>query len=545
VTGAARWRQRVGFVLAFAWLHALAVVPLHAPELYALAACEVPIDLLLVFAVAVVGAAAGWPRLAAAVGAGCLMLSAFSRLCEVVSALAFHKDFELVDIGQLWAIFLAWSDKAAVWERWLSLGVILVSVVCLAWLTARSLRAVTRGAAHAVVGCCWLVALQLVVLAALVCPQRPFSRSPLATFASVVADGVRGWLDPEARRAPLRDAVAAAARRMREVPHDLALLDGADVHVLVVESYGRVALRHPDLRARTTRVFAGLEEVLRDAGLAACSAALAPAVCGGRSGLAHAELLTGARVPSEQARELLMASDVVALPKRFRACGYETCEVQPGMPIHWPEGDAFYGFDRSIIQPELGYEGARYDFGAMPDQFALGRLLDRCVRPAKQPVFTMYVGVSSHAPWTAVPPFAPDWDLTSIDFAAEPAVRHDTYYLSILRDPAVVPAYATSLEYVLRASVGFATQAPRPSVVVVVGDHQPPIAGSLSPADPSHDVPVHVISSDPRLLQPLREAGFCDGLDVPAELEARPMAALAPLLLEAWSRGSAVEEQRR
>ena len=62
MTGAARWRQRVGFVLAFAWLHALAVVPLHAPELYALAACEVPIDLLLVFAVAVVGAAAGWPR---------------------------------------------------------------------------------------------------------------------------------------------------------------------------------------------------------------------------------------------------------------------------------------------------------------------------------------------------------------------------------------------------------------------------------------------------------------------------------------------------
>lgn len=93
MTGAPYWRRSVGLVLALAWLHALAVVPLHAPELYAIAACEVPVDLVLVLAVGVIGAAAGWPRIAASLGAAGLMLSAFSRLCEVVSVLAFGKDF--------------------------------------------------------------------------------------------------------------------------------------------------------------------------------------------------------------------------------------------------------------------------------------------------------------------------------------------------------------------------------------------------------------------------------------------------------------------
>lgn len=536
MTQAPRWRRIVGFALASVWLHALAVVPLHAPELYLVAADEVPVDLLLVLAVAVIGAAGGWPRLGAAVGALGLMLSAFSRACDVVSVLAFGKDFELADLGQLWAIFLAWSDKAAVWERWLSLGVILLTVTLVYWLTVRALRAVTRSAHRPAVGACWLMAMQALVLAALACPYRPFSRSPLISLGRTTVDGLRSWADAEAALRPMTAAIRGGERRMREVPHDLARLDGVDVHVIVLESYGRVALRHPALRETLRPIYAALAEQLAGADMSACSAAVAPAVRGGRSGLAHAELLTGVPVASEQMRSLLMASELVALPHRFRAVGYETCEVLPGMPIHWPAGDAFYGFDRSIIQGELGYEGARYDFGAMPDQFSLRHLLDHVVRPADRPVFSMFVGVSSHAPWTAVPPFAADWDLRRLDYEAEPAARYATSYFSMFRDPEIVPAYAASLAYVVRAGVGFAAQTPRPSVVVVVGDHQPPIAGSLSPADPSHEVPVHVISSRPELLQPLLDAGFARGLDVPDELLARPMAALAPLLLEAWSR---------
>ena len=106
----------------------------------------------------------------------------------------------------------------------------------------------------------------------------------------------------------------------------------------------------------------------------------------------------------------------------------------------------------------------------------------------------------------------------------------------MLSDPDVLPAYFDSIEYVLKTSVGFALQLSRPSVVVVLGDHQPPIAGALSPPDVSHDVPVHVISTRPELLQALLESGFVDGLDLPDQLPAAPMAGLAPALLASWSR---------
>ncbi|MCK5942075.1 MAG: sulfatase-like hydrolase/transferase, partial [Planctomycetes bacterium] len=328
----------------------------------------------------------------------------------------------------------------------------------------------------------------------------------------------------------------AAAQRMQRDPHGLERLDGADVHLLVLESYGRVALRHPALAPRLRGFLTRCQQQLAADGLAACSSSCAPAVKGGRSGLAHAELLTGVRVPSERVRSLLMASELVALPRRFQQAGYRTHELLPGMPIHWPEGDAFYGIDASIIQGELGYDGTLYDFGQMPDQFALQKLMERVIEPAEQPVFSMFVGVSSHAPWSAIPHYVDDWQIDARTFAGAPARTHDVHYRTMLRDPAALPAYADALEYVLRTAFDFARRLQRPSVVVVVGDHQPPIAGALAPADPSFDVPIHVVTNRPELLAPLRALGFVDGLDVPDEVRAWPMAEFAPTVLRAWSR---------
>lgn len=523
-------------VLSLAWLHAVAVVPLHAPHLYGIAAKVLPVDLLATIAVVVFGGALGRPRAAAHFAAGGLLVSTISRSCEQVSVLVFGKDFELEDVAQLWAIFDAWANKAAVWERCCVLGALLICGGLVYWVTYRAFRAVSRSATRRLSALLWCGVLGAVLTAALLGPQPVLDQSPLATLGVRSVDAFRRWGDRHGISGLLVAEVARGERRMEQTPHDLSALGGVDVHLLVLESYGRVALRHPALRVGTRRVYAELEDALREGGLSVCSAAVAPAVRGGRSGLAHAELLTGVPVASEQMREKLMQSDLVALPQRFRGAGYRTVEVLPGMPIHWPEGDAFYGVDRSIVQPELGYEGVQYDFGAMPDQFALHRLLEEVVAPAQQPLFTMFVGVSSHAPWSAVPPFVPDWDVDRQTYAAGPARRHDTSYQSMLSDPDVLPAYFDSIEYVLKTSVGFALQLSRPSVVVVLGDHQPPIAGALSPPDVSHDVPVHVISTRPELLQALLESGFVDGLDLPDQLPAAPMAGLAPALLASWSR---------
>ena len=128
-----------------------------------------------------------------------------------------------------------------------------------------------------------------------------------------------------------------------------------DVHVIVVESYGRVALRHPGLAPAIASLWQELAQQAAGAGFSIVSSACEPAIAGGASWLAHAELFCALRVGDRRTWELLLASDTLALPKLFRAAGYTTIEAMPAMDRHWPEGQAFYGFDQSITQLELGY----------------------------------------------------------------------------------------------------------------------------------------------------------------------------------------------
>ena len=73
--------------------------------------------------------------------------------------------------------------------------------------------------------------------------------------------------------------------------------------------------------------------------------------------------------------------------------------------------------------------------------------------------------------------------------------------------------------------------APRPMVVIIVGDHQPPAL--VSGRGASWDVPVHVISDDPAWLQRLLGSRFVPGLTPPREALG-PMPALTSVLLKAF-----------
>ena len=76
----------------------------------------------------------------------------------------------------------------------------------------------------------------------------------------------------------------------------------------------------------------------------------------------------------------------------------------------------------------------------------------------------------------------------------------------------------------------------RPSVVILLGDHQPPISRLVVPPDTTRDVPIHVFSNRPALLAPLLEQGFVQGTAIPRDMAAFPLAGLAPRLLRAWAR---------
>jgi len=78
----------------------------------------------------------------------------------------------------------------------------------------------------------------------------------------------------------------------------------------------------------------------------------------------------------------------------------------------------------------------------------------------------------------------------------------------------MMPVYVRLVDYTYRWIGGYLRQPrPRDTVYLLVGDHQP--TANVSGEGVSWDVPVHVISSDPQLLQRFVEQGFVAGLEPP------------------------------
>lgn len=498
-------------------------------------------DLLLLLAAVVCGAAAGWPRITAAVATGVLLLLIVFRGAVIVMPLVRELEFEfgnLVELPGLWHFMTHdLSPAMLAWKITLSAAEFAAATAVLFWAWLRVARtASTARCAFVMAGC-----LQGIVVLGLACASvesgslwNPVMSSRFLTKAWTA---LRIAIDPEIVHAPIRRRLAEAADTMERVPRDLARLGGADVHFLIVESYGRVAHRHPDLAPRLRELWAELSPRLQAAGFRVATSACHPSIRGGASWLAHAQLFSGARIDSQAAWQLMLGSTCRALPRCFAEAGYRTVEVSPAMDRHWPEGKAFYGFTDEVTQLELGYTGTVYHWGLMPDQFALHHLLENYVRPATKPLFTSFVSVTSHVPFRSVPPYVEDWQVDGKTFVAPPHAEHDVPWSGIAPPEVVLPAYRDTIVYSLRAAVGFVCRLERPSLVVVLGDHQPPFCSSLTPPETSFDVPIHVFSNRPELLLPVTAVGgFVEGFEVPVDKVAFDTTLFAPAFLQAYAK---------
>jgi len=78
--------------------------------------------------------------------------------------------------------------------------------------------------------------------------------------------------------------------------------------------------------------------------------------------------------------------------------------------------------------------------------------------------------------------------------------------------------YERSVLYDLRVVEDFLSRRNRDTLVILMGDHQPPL---LPNQRDTFDVPLHVIARDPALLQEFLERGFSRGLVPPANLPAQ------------------------
>jgi phosphatidylglycerophosphate synthase len=312
-----------------------------------------------------------------------------------------------------------------------------------------------------------------------------------------------------------------AADAFAATPGDRLLrgLRGKDVLLVWFESYGRVALEGSWFAPSVVAVLNQGDRELAAAGYRSRSAFLTSPTFGGTSWLAHSTLQSGAWVDSERRYGQLLASDRLSLARAFGSAGWRTVFSVPANTDPWPEGAAYYGFDRLYDSRNIGYRGPRFGYAAMPDQYTLDQLRRAELTPgARRPVFAEIDLLSSHVPWTPLPkavPWAAVGDGSVYDgmpSGGGSAVAGGESPRTTQRD------YAASVRYTWQTLISFLTTYPDPNrVVIIVGDHQP--NATVSGRHAGHDVPIALIAQDPAVIRRIAgwkwQPGLRPGPDAP------------------------------
>lgn len=329
------------------------------------------------------------------------------------------------------------------------------------------------------------------------------------------------------------------------------------IYVFTVESYGSVLDRHPDLRGPYRRVLRRTGAALQADEWHVASARINAPVRGGRSWLAIASLLTGVHID----RQLLFnrfQNDLDTSPHLVQFLnrqGYRTVTLQPftferpGLPVR-----NLYNFDVTLYRDDLHYEGPPYGLANAPDQYSLGFAHDTALAPADAPFFLFFETVSSHALWNyGLPPVLSDW--RRFNAAEGPPWKQKAHLDSLgttptqfLPDSITAPRiydqptprrYLQHVTYDLRVLRDYITeQAPDGSLVVLLGDHQPPLLNTTTDA-----VPLHIMSTDASLVDRVRRYGLTDGMrpaDTSATLRQEGLYSLLVRVLAAHDRGGTV-----
>jgi hypothetical protein len=324
---------------------------------------------------------------------------------------------------------------------------------------------------------------------------------------ALAAQGAVAWHAWEAAQG--RENAWTRALEAPLPPHsDLAGLGGRDLHLVFVESYGTAALGAAPVRSALASFGAALER----GGYHALTHRLLSPTYGGASWLAHATLASGIRVADQLGYRLLLESRRPTLPRRMKDAGYRAIEIVPGIRTAGRD-TALWGWDRIWDAAALGYDGPPFGWFRIPDQATLKTVL---AAEREGPLFAQWALVSSHVPFVPVPPHVA-WEDAGLYRSVDQQTWERVYAAPDWRRLDL--PYLESLGYVLRTLEDFVAALARDSVLVVLGDHQPP-AFVLPGADWS--VPVHILARDAALLEPFRRLGYVEGL-LPGPAAPRPM----------------------
>jgi hypothetical protein len=351
-------------------------------------------------------------------------------------------------------------------------------------------------------------------------------------------DPVLTWLTPalvhnvQQSLAVYRSVQTRLARSPYAGYSRISLSERPDVLLFIVESYGRLLSVEASTRGPHAQLLDELGAELARTGWHVASAFSTSPVNGGRSWLAEGTVLMGTPIRYEAVFHHILSQAPPNLIGFLNGQGYESVLLAPAdrdrPGVHVVNR---YGFSQVLSYNRLGYRGPKVGWGIVPDQYSLAVAEQRVLRSRTRPVVLDFHMVTSHAPWAQVPeleaqPIAPgnDGPSTPVDErTATNAVLSrlanyqrdaDARYSYMDRfDAQLRRGYQATITYDLRVITQYLARRKDDALVVVFGDHQPPV---IDRADPSFDAPVHLLSRDPeRLAEPLRQ-GFVPGLALAA-----------------------------
>ncbi|MDQ0779366.1 hypothetical protein QF026_007832 [Streptomyces aurantiacus] len=382
-------------------------------------------------------------------------------------------------------------------------ALMVLSVVRLANLLARHSGRATR--ATLIAGTVWVACSALGVQFTGV---QFASRSAAGAVQNRV-DRVQATLKDEAEFAKV-----AKKDTFANTPADQLLTDlrGKDVIFGFIESYGRSAIEDPVMAPGVDATLTDKTEELSRAGYSAKSGWLTSATYGGSSWLGHSTFLSGLWISNQARYRTVTAGEHLTLTGAFQRTGaWRTVGIMPGVQKNWPEA-SFYGLDNVYDSRELGYEGPKFSWSTMPDQYALSayQRLEHGKKRDK-PLMSEIILTSSHQPWAPIPKTIP-WDEVGDgsvykDIQKDGKKASDVFYDSTK----VKEEYGRSIEYSVTSLIDYVVKyGNKNTVLVFLGDHQP--LARVSGNHASRDVPISIVAHDKSVLDKIDDWGWTEGL---------------------------------
>jgi hypothetical protein len=531
-------RRIVEIAAAILVLHLILVQPNHPGAMTLGALRLVPLELPVIL-LALIAAPAAVALPLRVVLTGFLTLMPLVKVADYAAYVSFARGFNLVLDAHL--LPAAWNLTSGAIGTLPAFGVV-VGVVLATALLAAIVWWATGVIAGIEVPRPGRIAAGLALLPALAVAVsdverwwRPFHPGSAAFTARLAVEHTRAVARTRTDLARFREEAARDA--FAAVPADtlLAGLDGADVMVVFVESYGRSTLENPRYAPTIRPRLAAIEEVLDAAGLAMRSGWMTAPMVGGQSWLAHASVLSGLWIDNQRRYQALIASPRRTLMHYSADAGYRTVVVAPAITLAWPES-GFFGYEAIYPAARLGYAGEPFNWVTMPDQFTL-KAFERLelARQDRPPLMAEIALISSHAPWTPVPELV-DWDAVGDGTVFNEMARAGDPPEVVWRDrDRVRDQFRQAVDYSLEVAGSFARRhADNPPLMIVLGDHEP--ATFVAEID-SFDVPVHVIGP-PELVARIEHWGFTPGMTPAPDAPVWPMNAFRDRFLASFTPGA-------